>query len=79
MEKSLCLAPAWIYAMEKSKLAPQIQISPLEKSIYARIYAHIWCIQICACVQADIDFPDGETQVFDTSLDFSIREIQNWC
>ena len=78
VEKSLFLAPAWISPMEKCKLAPKIRISPSEKSIYACIYAHIRCIQICACVQADMDFSDGETRVFDTSLDFSIQfgEIQ---
>ena len=72
MKKSLFLAPAWIYAMEKSKLAPKIRISPLEKSIYACICAHIWVIQICACVQADMDFSNVEIQVFDTILDFPV-------
>ena len=67
---------AWISPMVKSKLVPKIQISPSEKSIYACIYAHIWVIQICACVQADMDFSNGEIQVFDTSLDFSTGEIQ---
>ena len=43
---------------------------------HACIYVHIWVIQICACVQADMDFSDGEIQVFYTSLDFSIGEIQ---
>ena len=62
--------------MEKSKRVPKIRISPSEKSIYACIYAHIWVIQICACVQADMDFSNGEIQVFDTSLDFSVGEIQ---
>ena len=54
----------------------KILISPSEKSIYAHIYAHVRCIQICACLQADMDLSDGETQVFDTSLDFSVGEIQ---
>jgi len=31
---------------------------------------------MCACLEADVDFSDGEIQVFDTSLDFPIREIQ---
>jgi len=63
---------ARIYLMEKSKLVPKIRISPLEKSIYACIYAHIWVIQICACVQADMDFSNVEIQVFDTILDFPV-------
>ena len=69
---------AWISPMVKSKLVPNIRISPSDKSIYACIYAHIRCIQICEiqCVQADMDFSPGETQVFDTSLDLSIGEIQ---
>ena len=54
----------------------KIRISPSEKSIYAHIYAHVRCIQLCACLQADMDLSDGETQVFDTSLDFSVGEIQ---
>ena len=62
--------------MEKSKLVPKIRISPSGKSIYACVYAHIWVIQIFACVQADMDFPNGEIQVFDTTLDLSIGEIQ---
>ena len=76
LEKSIFVAPVWISPMEKSRLVSTTWISPSEKSIYARIYAHIWCIQICACVQADMDFSNGEIQVFDTSLDFSIGEIQ---
>ena len=67
---------AWISPMVKSKLVPNIRISPSDKSIYACIYAHIWVIQICACVQADMDFPNGESQVFDPSLDFSVGKIQ---
>ena len=65
-----------ISPMEKSKLVPKIRISPSGKSIYACVYAHIWVIQIFACVQADMDFPNGEIQVFDTTLDLSIGEIQ---
>ena len=56
MEKSVFLAPVWISPLEKSKQAPKIRISPLGKSIYECIYAHIWipnranpnmCINAC--------------------------------
>ena len=70
------LGDCWDFSMEKSKLVAKIWISPPEKSIYAYIYTHICVIQMCACVEADMDFSDGEIQVFDTSLDFSIGEIQ---
>ena len=63
--------------MEKSKQVPKILwICPSEKSIYAYIYTKICVTQMCACLEADVDFSDGEIQVFDTSLDFPIREIQ---
>ena len=55
---------------------PKIRISPLEKSIYACIYAHIWVIQMCACVQTEMDFSNIEIKVFETSPDFYIGEIQ---
>ena len=30
---------------------------------------------MCACVEADMDFSDGEIRIFGTRLDFSIGEI----
>ena len=32
----------------------------MEKSIYACIYANIWVNQLCECMHAKMDFPDGE-------------------
>jgi hypothetical protein len=76
IEKSIFRATVWISPMEKSKQVPKIWICPSEKSIYAYIYTKICVTQMCACLEADVDFSDGEIQVFDTSLDFPIREIQ---
>ena len=56
MEKSVFWVTAWISPVEESKLVPKIRISPSGKSIYACIYTHICVIQICACVEADMDF-----------------------
>ena len=39
-------APVWISPLEKSKLVPNIQISPSEKSIDACMYAHIWVCHV---------------------------------
>jgi len=55
---------------------PKIWIYPLEEPIYICIYAHIWVIQMCACVQTEMDFANIEIKVFETSPDFSIGEIQ---
>ena len=48
----------------------------LEKSISACAHARIWITRICAYMHAYMDFSDGEIRIFDTSLDFSIGEIQ---